>query len=126
MTAALRQVCDFGCEYSSFAAALSVSMGGDEIMLLSGTLNGEPGVNITFPLTITYVIVTLSLFHFRDRVALSNFKLSYFDQPAHSAPDPVHIYTAEAATGLAWLTVSSTLKLSGNFTVHAGTHRQLQ
>jgi hypothetical protein len=43
-----------------------------------------------------------------------------------SAPDPVHIYTTEATTGLAWLTVSSTLKLSGNFTIHAGTHRQLQ
>jgi hypothetical protein len=44
-------------------------MGGDEIMLLSGTLSGEPSVNITFPLTITYVIVTLLFFHFRDRVA---------------------------------------------------------
>lgn len=60
----LWQVCDSGCEFSSFAAALNISVVGDKIMLFGSSLNGESSINITFPLTITYVIVTLSLLQF--------------------------------------------------------------
>lgn len=36
----------------------------------------------------------------------------------HRATSLVHIYTTEAIMGLVWLTVSSTLQLSGNITIH--------
>lgn len=48
-------VCPVGCSYSSVPLALQVAQPGDTIMLSGGVYDFDVTVNITIPLTLSYV-----------------------------------------------------------------------